>query len=143
MSSSPNIDLSSLLSSYNALVTYIPLKTEVSFRNFSSLPTDVYEIPPRASIDPYEEAKKVQERFSGASVAILLPGKEFDLSGTRRGQGGGWYDRFLSSVPRHWFRVGFCYQHQVSTEPLTRNEWDEPVDALCVVDGDTLTLHRF
>ena len=143
MSSSPNIDLSSLLSSYNALVTYTPLKTEVPFGNFISLPNDVYEIPPRASIDPYEEAKKVQERFPSASVAILIPGKRFDFSGTRHGQGGGWYDHFLSSVPRHWFRIGFCYKQQVSMEPLIRNEWDEPVDALCVVDGDMLTLHRF
>ncbi len=73
-------------------------------------------------------------------VVILIPGRLFDITGTRHGRGGGWYDRFLAAVPREWFRVGFCYESQFSAAPLLREAWDQPMDAVCVVGEDGLRV---
>lgn len=72
-------------------------------------------------------------KFAGdAPTLILLPGRAFDEAGTRHGQGGGWYDRFLSRVPVEWVRLGVCFSNQLSPIPLEAKPWDEPVDALYV-----------
>lgn len=92
-------------------------------------------VPPRASLDPAEEALAAL-RFAGdAPCAVLVPGRRFDAAGTRHGQGGGWYDRFLARVPREWLRVGFCRAVQFSDAPLPRQAWDQPVDAV-VIEGE-------
>ena len=124
--------LKEVLNSCSFYVNYSPLPDEVTP---PSLPNS-YIIPPRASLDPYEEAKKAVEAAAGKSVCVLVPGTQFDASGTRHGRGGGWYDRFLATVPKAWVRVGLCYEHQFSESPLVRNEWDEPVDFVYVAKGD-------
>lgn len=67
---------------------------------------------------------------------ILLPGRRFDARGTRHGQGGGWYDRILSSVPKEWTRIGFCFERQFSKDPLPREAWDQAMDLVVVVLPD-------
>lgn len=128
--------LTSLLHSHQCLITYQPLRTEVAFLELltPSQSVGVYEIPARASLDPISEAIKVCEQFRALDVAILVPGRKFDTSGTRHGQGGGWYDRFLAGVPREWLRIGFCYNDQLSTAPLKRESWDQAMDYVVVVN---------
>jgi hypothetical protein len=127
-----------LLSSYHAFITYQPLRTEAAF-DASLLPKDapVYEVPPRAALDPIEEAKKVIAAIGTREAAILIPGRSFDASGTRHGQGGGWYDRFLSRVPRGWLRIGFCFSDQFSPTPLIRESWDQAMDYVVAVNRAT------
>jgi 5-formyltetrahydrofolate cyclo-ligase len=151
MSESAHIDnlaneLSSRIAQYQALVTYVPLRSEVPFVKKVTLPQEVlkYEIAPRASLDPEHEALRVTERFGTRNTAILIPGRTFDAYGTRHGQGGGWYDRFLSNVPATWTRIGFCFEDQFSTIALERNTWDEPMDMVCVcarADDTIIGLH--
>lgn len=93
----------------------------------------MYEIAPRAALDPFAEAKNATALAGDKKTAVLMPGRKFDASGTRFGQGGGWYDRFLSTVPAEWLRVGFCYERQFSPEPLERMDWDQIMDFVCVV----------
>jgi 5-formyltetrahydrofolate cyclo-ligase len=126
------------LEGYGAYVTYVPLRTEASFKEFLKLPdVPVYEIAPRAALNPFAEAEKAAALVAGKKTVVLLPGRKFDASGTRFGQGGGWYDRFLSAVPTEWTRVGFCFTRQFSPETLKREEWDQVMDFVCVIDEKT------
>lgn len=137
--------LAQILSLHDAFVTYVPLRNEVPFETLCPLPTGtVYGIAPHATLDPLQEARKAMTTLEHMRVCVLLPGRHYDRCGTRFGRGGGWYDRFLAETPSEWTRVGFCFTHQFSLEPLIRQVWDQAVDYVCVVDKDSgvLTLHE-
>jgi 5-formyltetrahydrofolate cyclo-ligase len=124
------------LAKYDVGIGYNPTSMEVS--PFEFLPTlstkVVYTIQPVASLVPAEVAQKAREFVANSSAFILVPGRRFDATGTRHGKGAGWYDRFLSIVPKEWFRIGFCYDDQFSEEPLVRQAWDQPMDVVYVVN---------
>lgn len=128
--------LASLLSHYSLFITYRPLRTEVSWSDIVTLPSEAreLEVPPRASLDPHTEAVRAMESAKDEAAVVFIPGRRFDASGIRHGQGGGWYDRFLAEVPREWLRVGFCFDDQFSKEPLRRESWDQAMDYVAVVD---------
>ncbi len=134
--------LATLLTSYQAFITYQPLRTEVTVFDFLTLPTDaaMYEIPPRASLDPLEEVTKARERVGVRETVILIPGRSFDAIGTRHGQGGGWYDRFLAEAPRTWLRIGFCFEEQFSAALLKRESWDQAMDYVVAVNRENKTF---
>ncbi len=127
-----------LLGDRQTFITYVPLRTEVRALDNISLPrgANVYEIAPRAALDPVAEAAATLRTAGETKTVILIPGRKFDAAGTRHGQGGGWYDRFLARVPREWLRVGFCFEQQFSNEPLPRENWDQTMDIVCVVRKD-------
>jgi hypothetical protein len=131
-----------VFSKCDAFITYVPLRTEVPFGNFFTVPEGkiVYEIAPRAALDPHLEAQKALTLVGSKKTCVFMPGRQFDAAGTRFGQGGGWYDRFLSEVPTEWIRAGFCFSRQFSPEPLLREEWDQIMDFVCVVDEKTGVL---
>jgi hypothetical protein len=145
MKESKNVDgseeLSALLASFQAFITYVPLPSEIAPE---PLPEGalIYEIPPRAESDPAQEAWNAILSLGEATVAVLVPGTRFDATGTRHGRGGGWYDRFLSQIPREWVRIGFCSEEQFSEELLKREPWDEPMDVVCVFGKEKVTIHR-
>lgn len=124
------------------LISYVPLRTEVDAERFVS-DTPAYVIQPRPSLDPREEALAAMQVIEDSPAAVLMPGRRFDTLGTRHGQGGGWYDRFLARVPDDWLRVGFCFDDQLSPAPLVREEWDQPMDYVLVVSRETgeLAIH--
>ncbi len=93
-----------------------------------------YTVPTDPKTDPFAEAEKVKELFGGSPVCIFIPGTKFDASGTRHGKGFGWYDRFLSALPKNWIRMGFCSTELFSEEPLVRQPWDEPMNFVYIVD---------
>ena len=59
--------------------------------------------------------------------AVITPGVAFDPHGGRLGQGGGHYDRLLSSMPGEAVRVGVCFACQVVPD-VPREDHDLPVD---------------
>lgn len=60
--------------------------------------------------------------------AIIVPGLAFDLQGYRIGYGGGYYDRFLSSLSRRIPTLSLAFPFQMIEEALPREEYDLPVD---------------
>jgi 5-formyltetrahydrofolate cyclo-ligase len=44
---------------------------------------------------------------------VIVPGLAFTAAGDRLGQGGGWYDRFLSAVRPDCVSIGVCFAEQV------------------------------
>jgi 5,10-methenyltetrahydrofolate synthetase len=137
-------EIGEILDKYQFLVTYTPLRTEVPVADFLRISQELsYCVAPRPSLDPHEEATKATRAAASRPTAILIPGRRFDALGTRHGQGGGWYDRFLAEVPPEWFRIGFCFDDQFSPAPLLRQPWDRSMDLVVLVDRKTnaLTLY--
>ncbi len=61
---------------------------------------------------------------------LLMPLLACDTAGTRIGMGGGFYDRTLASAPGRPFRLGLAHDFQLLAQPLKRETWDQPLDAL-------------
>lgn len=116
------------------VISYVPFGEEPDPSPFFSSPRiiiskDRYE-------DPIKKAEDVTAFLEQSrDVCVLVPGKQFDVAGTRHGRGGGWYDRFLSHIPKAWVRIGIASKKQFSKTALKREAWDEPVHWVCIVDG--------
>ena len=89
-------------------------------------------IVPKTPPEPLALAAELSSRLGADGVCVFVPGTRFDASGTRIGRGGGWYDRFLASVPKNWLRVGVADAAYFSETPLPRAPHDEPVDFMFI-----------
>ncbi len=88
--------------------------------------------------EPREELCKSRKISPEKVETILLPGSVFDERGGRFGYGGGYYDRFLSQVPKA-ARIGLAYDLQIIVKaPL--QDHDEILDLVVtetrVIKGD-------
>lgn len=61
--------------------------------------------------------------------AVVVPGLAFDRSNNRLGRGAGYYDRFLSSLPRHTTTIGLAFDFQM-TDSLPVEEHDVPLSVV-------------
>ncbi|QER40080.1 5-formyltetrahydrofolate cyclo-ligase [Acinetobacter suaedae] len=61
---------------------------------------------------------------------LIMPLLACDHLGTRIGMGGGYYDRTLATAPHRPFRLGLAHTFQYLHFPLSRQKWDQPLDAL-------------
>ncbi len=80
-------------------------------------------------LEPGEDARLLEPEDGDL---IIVPALAYDRSGYRMGQGGGYYDRFLSS--RHLFSVGIgrdCFL----CDRVIREVHDAPVDCLVTESG--------
>ena len=126
-----------------SVVGYSPMQDEPGYEAFLSangIPPSDFLIPASKEILPEETARMLREKYASKSVAIFMPGRRFDASGTRHGRGHGWYDRLLAGVPEEWLRVGVLSPELLSVEPLQRESWDQPVDILLVVDSGSFKV---
>lgn len=126
------------LSGYSRFIGYSPMADEPDYGDFLKkfaigVPQEI--IPADPSLDPFDVAKKMSSAYTEVRVAVFVPGQRFDSFGTRHGRGHGWYDRFLSGIPREWFRVGVLNADQFSNALLERKSWDEPMDALLISEN--------
>jgi len=60
---------------------------------------------------------------------IVIPGLAFTSDGYRLGRGGGFYDRFLSTLPEYTVKVGVCFAFQILPE-IPHVDHDVKVNAL-------------
>ena len=58
---------------------------------------------------------------------VIVPMLAFDDTGTRLGNGGGFYDRYLSKHARRPLRLGFAFEAQKSATALPRETHDVPL----------------
>lgn len=65
---------------------------------------------------------------------VLVPGLAFTRDGRRLGRGGGFYDRYLASLPAGAMKLGVCFQCQL-VESLPLEAHDQPVHAIVTEDG--------
>lgn len=63
---------------------------------------------------------------------VFVPGLLFDPDGGRLGQGGGYYDRLLASLPASAITIGLALAEHIRSA-LPREPWDLPV-AILVTD---------
>lgn len=123
-----------------ASILYAPFGDEVDFTNPSfplGISADAIVVPNDKNSDPFVWAALCVNHFKEVDQCILVPGRKFDVYGTRHGRGHGWYDRFLSCLPREWIRIGITTESDLSFARLSRQSWDEPMDWLLVFDAIT------
>lgn len=75
--------------------------------------------------------KKEYQRIVSPDVVdlVLVPGVAFDEKGYRVGYGGGYYDRFFSSLKEDVIKIGLCYDLQILPQ-VPRASYDIPVDLI-------------
>jgi 5-formyltetrahydrofolate cyclo-ligase len=137
--------VSPLFPSHDGLIRYKPLFHEVDISSLFAFPYStkiVYTLPIDKTTDPFALAEQYSNTLSHKTFLVFCPGKTFDIYGTRHGRGGGWYDRFLSRVPKHWIRIGVLYEKNLSLAPLLRQAWDEPMDYLLIQHENEWTFER-
>ena len=131
-----------LLEDCEYAIVYKPMADEVNYNKIHFLKTALKQIKNKIVLsqskdgDPFEQAKQIIKTVGKAKTFLLIPGQQFDIDGTRKGKGAGWYDRFLSKVPKDWLKIGIANHKQFSTEKLQRQEWDEPMDWVIICGED-------
>ncbi len=135
-------EFQTLLTKCDAAIIYTPLNEEMDFAHFLTVPLKCMTVPSTKDADPFVWAQMCAQELKDTVPYILIPGKKFDTTGTRHGRGGGWYDRFLSKIPHHFVRIGVAHVSQVSSEALTREAWDEPMDWVLISDGNSWKVHK-
>ena len=81
-----------------------------------------------------EPAPYIVDPFKSNNNSVcIVPGVAFNVSGTRIGYGGGYYDRFLASFKGK--TVGLAYDCQVSKQPLPTEQHDQKLNYLITPHG--------
>ena len=107
---------------------------------------DFYQVTPRTSlarnrygiIEPRTRGARSGRFLNPLSLNVLfMPLVAFDDLGSRLGMGAGYYDRFLGRLPESMrpLSIGLAHEVQRSAEPLERQPWDIPLDAIATEAG--------
>jgi 5-formyltetrahydrofolate cyclo-ligase len=67
-------------------------------------------------------------------AAIIVPGLAFTKAGQRLGRGGGYYDRYLASLPSTTQKIGVCFALQL-VDGLPIEPHDQKMDAVFTEEG--------
>jgi len=138
-------EFESLISTHTGVIAYKPLADEVDYEN-STFPIKLHEnkklLQSSKIENPFVWAEKYIEYFKKDKIYILVPGTKFDIYGTRYGRGGGWYDRFLSKVPRAWLRIGVTDISRLSSERLEKKPWDQIMDFVIVREDNSWNIYK-
>ncbi len=70
----------------------------------------------------------------GSVAAVLVPGIAFDIKGNRLGFGGGYFDKFLSRLPKKAKKIGLAFSCQVA-KAVPHEKHDMRVDYLITENG--------
>jgi 5-formyltetrahydrofolate cyclo-ligase len=62
--------------------------------------------------------------------AVVVPGVAFDRHSNRLGRGGGYYDRFMQSLPSHVPTIGLAFDFQIVEQIPSLEAHDRPVSVV-------------
>ncbi|MBX4210636.1 hypothetical protein KW783_01550 [Candidatus Parcubacteria bacterium] len=81
--------LEEIIENRSGAIAYKPSNNEIDYKN-SPLPTTLWTdctiIPSEKNSDPYEWANVCISMYKNKLPSILIPGRKFDITGTRHGQ---------------------------------------------------------
>ncbi len=137
---------------HGRVVTYLAMASEVDLAGLFDLDRCLFHAPRISTEDElvphlYDPGHLERHRFgfleptAAAPIlpddeidVVLVPGRAFDLGGNRLGRGRGYYDRFISRLPRGVVLVGVTTDaHIVDAVPVT--DTDRRVDWLATESG--------
>jgi len=143
--------LSQLCSKHSHIMAFWPLNSEPDIRKvlhelnrigkFLYLPCvdENHIIPYRVTnlstlkpskLGVYEPARESSLMIQPEQIElVILPGLAFTPKGSRLGRGGGYYDRFLSTLPEETLKVAVAYESQVH-QAIPMNDHDIAVDVI-------------
>lgn len=82
-----------------------------------------------------QEGKSLEVKLRTPGDLILVPGLVFDRRGGRIGSGLGFYDRFLSTLPKGVHKWGVCWASHLTKDELAQTRTDVRMDAIVTEDG--------
>ncbi len=90
------------------------------------------------------EGERVPFRPEGSSLLILVPGLLFGERGERLGRGGGFYDRYFSTLTTNanFFALGITHSAMIR-EGIPMEEHDRSVDGVCTERGSVFSKATF
>ena len=141
----PELARASVIAAYHATATEVDLGHFFAQRDEILLPRVVgrqMTFAPWRPGDPLEtSALGLQEPPASADAkqpediqVMLLPLVAFDDHGARLGMGGGYYDRYVTTLREHTWRLGVAFAIQ-GTEKLAVDTWDAPLHAVITEQG--------
>ncbi|WP_164985152.1 5-formyltetrahydrofolate cyclo-ligase [Ammoniphilus sp. CFH 90114] len=97
------------------------------FRGWETLVPGIYGIlEPDPEISPTANLEKID--------LIIMPGVAFDHNGGRLGYGGGYYDRFLSKLPKLPRMIAPCFVEQI-VESIPMDDHDFRMETIVTDEG--------
>ena len=97
----------------------------VCVKNRASLRPALLDSHAHLKKGPYGVSEPVTSRFIALKDLdlVITPGVAFDKKGNRLGRGKGYYDRFLSRIPKDTPSIGLAYSLQIlSAVPITSRD---------------------
>lgn len=129
----------------NSCIIYKPINNEFEYDN-SFFPLEIFLesiiLPNDKNADPFVWADMCIKKYKNLNPYVLIPGTQFDIYGGRRGRGGGWYDRFLSRIPKNWIRIGIIHKSKIYFSKISQKEWDEPIDWVIGYGDDSWEVYK-
>lgn len=103
---------------------YVPYIDQINLAIIPSLVLD-FEKELSAGSLGIMQPKEEYLRFYPPDVLdlVLVPGVGFTQNGERMGRGGGYYDKFLSKLPKDILTAGLAFEEQIVSElPIDQND---------------------
>lgn len=140
------------------VLIYYPMRNEIDvlslIKKYKKKKTFLFPVTHRFSMDacPYEGNAKMHRGkynipepttapYKESIDLIIVPGVGFDKQGNRLGRGGGYYDKFITSVRKNTKLIGVGYDFQL-IEEVPVNRRDKKMDYIVTPSMGAIKIKR-